>query len=120
MNAQTMPAATKSGLVEVRFELASGEVRTVSGPAGASIMDTAISNGVPGIVAECGGALSCATCHVQVGADWLASLDAMDPFEDEMLEGTATPRQPNSRLSCQIRLAPELSGIVISVPETQY
>lgn len=106
--------------VQVVFELPDGSERSVSGDIGASVMDTAIGQGVPGIVAECGGALSCATCHVYVDAEWMPHLDEKDPFEDEMLEGTASERGPTSRLSCQIRLSPELDGIRVKVPPTQY
>ena len=106
--------------VEIIFELADGSERRVGGDVGASVMDTAIGEGVPGIVAECGGALSCATCHVYVDEQWLPRLDAKDPFEDEMLEGTASERADNSRLSCQIRLSPELDGLRVRIPPTQY
>ncbi|TKT74478.1 2Fe-2S iron-sulfur cluster-binding protein [Aquamicrobium sp. LC103] len=112
--------ADAAASVVVRFRLANGTTVEASGACGASVMETAISGSVPGILAECGGALSCATCHVYVDEEWLDRFGPMDPFEDEMLEGTASPRQRGSRLSCQIRLSPELSGIVLTIPPTQY
>jgi 2Fe-2S ferredoxin len=81
-------------------------------------METAVRNGVPGIVAECGGSLSCATCHVFVREDCLSKLPPMEDMEDEMLYGTAVDREDNSRLSCQLRLTDELD-LFVTTPETQ-
>jgi 2Fe-2S ferredoxin len=81
-----------------------GEARTVEAKPGDSVMETAVRNGVPGIVAECGGSLSCATCHVYVDPQDLQSLPPMEEMEDEMLWGAADERQENSRLSCQIKI----------------
>ena len=88
----------------VHFTDAEGAVRDVQGNPGDSVMETAVRNGVPGIVAECGGSLSCATCHVFVREDCLSQLPPMEDMEDEMLYGTAVDREDNSRLSCQLRL----------------
>lgn len=86
---------------------------------GVSLMEVAIANNVPGIVAECGGNLACATCHCYVDAQWLDKLP--EPSEDEvlMLEGTMSMR-PESRLSCQISIGPELQGLLVRLPESQY
>ncbi len=97
---------------------ATGETRTVTGKPGDSVMETAVRNGVPGIVAECGGSLSCATCHVYVREDQLPELEEMSEMEDEMLYGTAEDRCDNSRLSCQIKLTPGME-LDITTPETQ-
>ncbi len=86
---------------------------------GTSVMQAAVLNGVDGIVAECGGSCMCATCHVYVREDQLAMTPAMQPDEDAMLEGTASPRRPNSRLSCQLVVSPEMEGLVVYLPETQ-
>ena len=72
-----------------------------------------------GIVAECGGSCMCATCHVYVREDQLAQTPAMQADEDAMLEGTASPRKPNSRLSCQLVVSPQMEGLVVYLPETQ-
>jgi 2Fe-2S ferredoxin len=61
----------------------------------------------------------CATCHVYVDESWLARLPAMADDEDALLDGTASERRPNSRLSCQIKMTPELDGIVVKLPERQ-
>lgn len=97
---------------------AAGETRTVTGNPGDSVMETAVRNGVPGIIAECGGSLSCATCHVYVREDQLSELEEMTEMEDEMLYGTAEDRCENSRLSCQIKLATGME-LDITTPETQ-
>ncbi|MET3950786.1 2Fe-2S iron-sulfur cluster-binding protein [Arthrobacter sp. UYEF36] len=102
----------------VHFTDAEGDVRDVQGNPGDSVMETAVRNGVPGIVAECGGSLSCATCHVFVREDCLSKLPAMEDMEDEMLYGTAVDREDNSRLSCQLRLTDELE-LFVTTPETQ-
>ncbi len=81
---------------------------------GYTVMEGALDNGVEGIVAECGGACACATCHTYVADDWLPRLKPMEDMEDAMLD-TAIERRPNSRLSCQIELTPELDGIEVFV-----
>ena len=97
---------------------AEGAVRDVEGNVGDAVMETAVRNGVPGIVAECGGSLSCATCHVCVREDCLPLLPPMEDMEDEMLYGTVVDREENSRLSCQLRLTDELE-LFVTTPETQ-
>ena len=86
---------------------------------GTSVMQAAVLNGVDGIVAECGGSCMCATCHVYVQDDELAKCPPMEADEDAMLEGTASPRHPNSRLSCQLVVSAEMDGLVVHLPETQ-
>jgi 2Fe-2S ferredoxin len=102
----------------IHFTDAEGTVRDIEGNAGDSVMETAVRNGVPGIVAECGGSLSCATCHVFVREDDAATLPPMEDMEDEMLYGTAVDREDNSRLSCQLRLC-EGQDLHVTTPETQ-
>ncbi|MDQ2801504.1 MAG: 2Fe-2S iron-sulfur cluster-binding protein, partial [Pseudomonadota bacterium] len=77
-----------------------------------------MQNDVPGILAECGGVMSCATCHVYVDPAWLDRLPPPSTDEDDMLDNTAAERRANSRLSCQIKMAPELDGLRVQVPET--
>jgi 2Fe-2S ferredoxin len=96
----------------------SGQQRDVDAPAGTTVMEAAIDNGVDGIVAECGGACSCATCHVYVDPSWAARLPPPDAQEDGMLD-CALDRGPTSRLSCQIVLTEELDGLVVRVPDAQ-
>jgi 2Fe-2S ferredoxin len=86
---------------------------------GISVMQGATSNGVDGILAECGGNCMCATCHVYVEPSQLALLAPMSEEEDALLDGAAAEREPNSRLSCQIKVAPALDGLVVHLPERQ-
>ena len=97
----------------------SGERTEIAGTAGDSVMETAIQNGVDGIVAECGGSCVCATCHVYVAEKFFPLLDTADDTELSMLEYTASERKPNSRLSCQIRITAALDGLTVQTPPTQ-
>lgn len=83
---------------------------------GVSIMEVAMDNSISGIYAECGGTCSCATCHCYVNDAWLNKLDPMDDLEDGMLDG-AKERQPNSRLSCQIKVSDAIDGIELQVAD---
>ncbi|MGO4857290.1 2Fe-2S iron-sulfur cluster-binding protein [Arthrobacter sp. 2MCAF14] len=95
-----------------------GKTVDINAKAGDSVMETAVRNGVPGIVAECGGSLSCATCHVFVREDQLGNLPAMGEMEDEMLYGTSVDREENSRLSCQIKVTEDMD-LNVTTPQTQ-
>jgi 2Fe-2S ferredoxin len=88
-------------------------------PVGTSIMQGAILNSIDGIVAECGGSAMCATCHVYVEPQDLGRTPKMEDAENEMLEFTACERRPNSRLSCQLVVSPEMDGLVVHLPDTQ-
>jgi 2Fe-2S ferredoxin len=88
-------------------------------PVGWSVMQGATVEGVAGIEAECGGLCSCATCHCYVDAAWLDLLPLPSENEDVMLQNVAAERRPNSRLSCQLQVKPELEGMIITVPERQ-
>jgi 2Fe-2S ferredoxin len=87
--------------------------------AGTTVMQAAVDHNVPGIIGECGGSAMCATCHVHVDDAWLGLLTAPDMVEEEMLGSTASPRQPSSRLGCQIPLTAALDGLVVRIPPTQ-
>ena len=86
---------------------------------GYSIMEGAINNNIDGIVAECGGACACATCHSYVDEAWLDKIPAMDDMEDSMLDA-AFERKDTSRLTCQIEMSDDLDGIVIHVADNDY
>ena len=96
----------------------SGKTRVVEASSGTTVMEAAIDNDVAGIVAECGGACSCATCHVYVDPAWLEKLAPPDSQEDGMLD-CVLDRRANSRLSCQIALTDELDGLVVRVADEQ-
>ena len=87
---------------------------------GQSLMRAAVDGGIDGIKADCGGVMSCATCHVYIDLAWIARLPAPSSDEDAMLEMTAAQRMPTSRLSCQIALDANLDGLTVVLPETQY
>jgi 2Fe-2S ferredoxin len=95
-----------------------GKERTVDAEVGATVMETAIRNSVPGIVAECGGACSCATCHVHVDDAWIAKVGPPSPMEEDMLDFAFDVR-PTSRLSCQIKVTDELDGLIVRTPTQQ-
>lgn len=95
-----------------------GSARVVEATIGASVMETAVRSGVPGIVAECGGSLSCATCHVFVDEAEFGELPDMAEMEDEMLYGTAIDREDTSRLCCQIKVTDGMD-LHVTTPETQ-
>lgn len=85
---------------------------------GTTVMENAVKNAVPGIEAECGGACACATCHVYVDEAWVEKTGAPEAMEEDMLD-FAFDVQPNSRLSCQIKVTDDLDGLIIKVPERQ-
>ncbi len=105
-------------MAKITFIDAAGVSRTVEGELGATVMETAIRNAVPGIEAECGGACSCATCHVYVSDEWKAAVGGPSPMEEDMLDFAFDVR-PNSRLSCQIKVRAELDGLVVTTPSKQ-
>lgn len=95
-----------------------GTPHVVDVSSGLSVMEGAVDNNIPGIEAECGGACSCATCHVYVDAAWIAKTGTPDHLERDMLE-SAYDIQETSRLSCQIQVSDELDGLVVRMPEHQ-
>lgn len=105
-------------MAKVTYVQPGGAPKTVEASPGTTLMEAAVDNDVDGIVAECGGACSCATCHVYVEPDWLEKLPSPQPQEDGMLD-CVFDRRDNSRLSCQIVLTDELDGIVVRVADEQ-
>ena len=85
---------------------------------GLSVMQGAVANAVRGIIADCGGACSCATCHVYVDTAWIDKVGEQGPTEAGLIE-EVYDRRPNSRLSCQITVTEELDGLVVRLPEKQ-
>ena len=103
---------------KITFIDSAGTSRTINAENGATVMETAIKNDIPGIEAECGGACACATCHVHVDEDWFAKTGGPSPMEEDMLDFGYDVR-PNSRLSCQIKVTEALDGLRVSTPEKQ-
>ena len=95
-----------------------GTARTVEAEIGMTVMETAVQNDIPGILATCGGSCSCATCHVYVREDWFERLPPPELEELDMLD-TAHDVRPNSRLSCQLRVTEELDGLTVTTPPRQ-
>jgi len=105
-------------MVKIIFVSSSGERREVEAEPGMTVMETAIKAGIDEIVAECGGACACATCHVYVAPEWMEKLPPAGPMESDMLDFAVDPR-PNSRLSCQIKNTEDLDGLTIDTPSQQ-
>lgn len=103
--------------MKATWELPDGRRITADVAEGTSLMQAAVALGVPGVIGECGGSMSCATCHVVVAPDWFAATGGPGDFEDPMLDMADAARADTSRLSCQIVMRPELDGIVVRVPE---
>ena len=103
---------------KITYIESSGAEHAVDAETGSTVMETAIRADVPGIVAECGGACACATCHVYVDEEWKDVVGPPSPMEEDMLDFASDVR-PTSRLSCQIRVRPELDGLVVQTPKRQ-
>ena len=96
----------------------SGKSHTVDVKNGLTVMEGAIQNDIPGIDADCGGGMSCATCHVYVKENWFDKIPKKEDGEDDMLDMAFEPSK-FSRLSCQIVVSDELEGLVVNVPAKQ-
>lgn len=107
-------------MITVHFIDSAGAARRLECKTGQSLMQAAVKANVAGIEGECGGMMTCGTCHVYVHEPHASALPAPDADENSMLEYTASPRRANSRLSCQIKLAEALDGLTVDLPETQY
>ena len=106
-------------MVELIFITSGGDRVTLNVPPEGSVMEVATANGVPGIIADCGGSMVCGTCHVLVSEEWQNKLPEQEVMEREILEFVPDP-QPNARLTCQLKVTEELDGIEFQVPESQY
>ena len=106
-------------MIKIHFINHLNHTRLVEAEAGATLMQAAVDNGVPGIVAECGGFCSCATCVCFVDAAWADKLEPANEMEQAMLESVGEERA-HGRLSCQVALTPEMDGLTVHLPESQY
>ena len=93
---------------------------TIEAKIGQSLMKAAVGANIEGVAADCGGTLTCATCHVMVREPWLSQLPPITDDEDGMLDFAACARQSNSRLSCQITLTDAMDGMQVDLPASQY
>ena len=105
-------------MAKIVFIEPGGGRREIDAPLGITLMEAARQHGVQGVVAQCGGACACATCHVYIDSSWLAKLEPREEMEEGMLENAWEPRD-NSRLSCQIQITAELDGLEVTVPDHQ-
>ena len=96
----------------------SGKTHTIDVANGLSVMEGAVQNDIPGIDADCGGGMACATCHIYVKEDWFNKIPQKTDGEEDMLDQAHEPKS-NSRLSCQIVVSDELNGLVVNLPEKQ-
>ena len=95
-----------------------GQSHTVEVKKGLSVMEGAVQNNIPGIDADCGGGMACATCHVYVTEDWFDKLPKKEDGEEDMLDMAFEPKK-NSRLSCQLIVSDEIDGLVVNIPSKQ-
>jgi 2Fe-2S ferredoxin len=104
-------------MAKVTYIDAAGNQHVVDLQPGFSVMEGAVRNGVPGILASCGGACACATCHIYIEEAWQSRTGARNALEEAMLE-MADDVKPNSRLACQIKMTEELDGLVVHTPQS--
>ena len=105
-------------MVKITYIEHNGTNHTVDVQNGLTVMEGAVQNNIPGIDADCGGSMACATCHVYVKEDWFDKVNKKNEGEDDMLDQAYEPKK-NSRLSCQIIVTDDLDGLVVDMPEKQ-
>ena len=105
-------------MAKVTFKDFKGNSKTIEVENGLSVMEGAIQNEIPGIDADCGGSMACATCHVYVKEDWFNKIPKKEDGEEDMLDMAFEPKT-NSRLSCQIIVSDELDGLEVNIPSKQ-
>ena len=103
---------------KITYKDKSGNSKTLEVEKGLTVMEGAIQNNVPGIDADCGGSMACATCHVYVEEKWLSKLPKAEEGEIDMIDMAFEPKK-NSRLSCQLIVTDEMDGLVVTTPEKQ-
>ena len=103
---------------KITYNTHENKIHTVDVQNGLTVMEGAVQNDIPGIDADCGGGMACATCHVYVNEEWLDKLPAKEDGEEDMLDMAYEPNK-FSRLSCQIVVSDDLDGLVVNIPEKQ-
>lgn len=115
-----MPIGWRSVVVaKITYIEFDGTERVLEVPAGLSLMKAAVDNSVQGIIGDCGGNCSCATCHVYIDPAWVDRINAKEEMEELLLEEVCDPL-PNSRLACQVKVSDALEGLVVRVPARQF
>ena len=105
-------------MVKITYKDYQGTSKTIDVENGLSVMEGAVQNDIPGIDADCGGSMACATCHIYINDDWFDKVAPKQEGEDDMLDQAFEPKK-NSRLSCQIIVSDELDGLIVNLPEKQ-
>ena len=105
-------------MAKITYITSENETHTIDVDNGLTVMEGAVQNNIPGIDADCGGGMACATCHVYVTEDWFDKLEKKLDGEEDMLDQAYEPKK-SSRLSCQITVSDQLDGLVINMPEKQ-
>ena len=105
-------------MAKITYKDQQGNSKTIEVKNGLSVMEGAIQKDIPGIDADCGGSMACATCHVYVKDDWYDKIDEKSEGEDDMIDQAYEPKK-NSRLSCQIIVSDELDGLEVNIPSKQ-
>ena len=103
---------------KITYQDYKGDSKTIEVEKGLSVMEGAIQNDIPGIDADCGGSMACATCHVYVEEKWLDKLPKAEEAEIDMIDMAFEPKK-NSRLSCQLMVSDQFEGLVVNLPEKQ-
>ena len=103
---------------KITYITSDAKVHEIEVQKGLTVMEGAVQNDIPGIDADCGGSMACATCHVYVKEDWFDKINKKNEGEDDMLDQAYEPKK-NSRLSCQIIVSDDLDGLVVDMPEKQ-
>ncbi|MFV0276691.1 MAG: 2Fe-2S iron-sulfur cluster-binding protein [Parahaliea sp.] len=106
-------------MVTITYIENDGRTFEVEAEVGSTIMQTAVDNGIEGILAECGGACSCATCHCYIDEAWVEKVGEANPMEKEMLDFAVDPKD-NSRLGCQVDITADFNGLVVHLPASQF
>ena len=105
-------------MAKITYVEHSGKLHTIQVQNGLTVMEGAVQNNIPGIDADCGGSMACATCHVYVKEEWFNKLPPKEDGEEDMLDMAFEPKK-NSRLSCQLIVTDQLEGLVVNLPEKQ-
>ena len=105
-------------MAKIKYVEHTGKEHVVEVQNGLTVMEGAVQNDIPGIDADCGGSMSCATCHVYVKDDWFSKLPKKEESEDDMIDQAYEPKS-SSRLSCQITVSDDLNGLIVQLPEKQ-
>ena len=105
-------------MAKITYVEHNGKSHSLNVDSGLTVMEGAVQNNIPGIDADCGGSMACATCHVYVKEDWFNKLPKKEDGEEDMLDMAFEPKK-NSRLSCQLMVTDQLEGLVVNLPEKQ-